>query len=127
MRGKPVLTLAKIVVHTATLAGLALTLACSQPPAPTPAPALPTLQRPRLALSVPTQGNVWVPKAALVERSGIPGVFVLENELARFRMVRVGRRDGARLEVLAGLIGNESLVLGDLAAVRDGSPIAGGG
>ena len=127
MRSKPELTIAKNVARTAGLAGLALAVACSQQPAPTPAQSLPTLQRPRLALSVPTQGNVWIPYAALVERSGIPGVFVLENELARFRMVRVGRRDGARLEVLAGLIGNESLVLGDLAAVRDGSPIAGGG
>lgn len=100
------------------------TAACSHDSAPTAVPALPALARTTLALSTPMQGNVWVPRLAVVERSGIPGVFVLEQGRARFRMVRLGRRDGGRVEVLSGLTGAEVLVTGDLTAVRDGSPIA---
>jgi hypothetical protein len=42
---------------------------------------------------------------------------------ARFRMVRAGDARGAQLEILDGLHGDETLVLGDLSAVHDGSPI----
>jgi hypothetical protein len=38
-------------------------------------------------------------------------------------MLRLGKVAGDRIEVLAGLTGNERLVLGDLHEVRDGSPI----
>lgn len=63
-----------------------------------------------------------IPRAALVERGGIPGVFVLsEAGEARFRLVRPGRSSGTQAEILSGLHGNETLVLGDLSAVHDGS------
>lgn len=104
-----------------------LTAACAPEPAPTPAPALPELVRPQIALTPPAQGNVWIPRARTVVRSGVPGVFVYEHGRARFRMVRLGRSEGARVEVIAGLIGDEVLIGGDLGAVRDGSPIRDGG
>lgn len=87
-------------------------------------PPLPQLERPVLPLTARPGGRLLVPRQALVERGGIPGVFVLdEQERARFRMVRVGKRVDGQLEILAGLQGSERLVLGDLAAVHDGSPI----
>lgn len=68
--------------------------------------------------------KIRIPRQALVERGGIPGVFVLSKEAqARFRMVRAGRTFDAQVEILSGLHGDETLVLGDLAAVHDGSPI----
>ncbi|MBI3545381.1 MAG: hypothetical protein HY081_02115 [Gammaproteobacteria bacterium] len=57
------------------------------------------------------------------ERAGIPGVYVLENQTARFRMVRSGKANATQVQILSGLNGNEILVLGDLSAVHDGSPI----
>ena len=107
----------------AILLGLALAGCDRQPPEPPPS--LPSLERPVLALNVtPGTLRIQIPRAALVERGGIPGVFVLsESGEARFRLVRPGRVSVARVEILSGLHGNETLVLGDLAAVHDGSTI----
>jgi hypothetical protein len=69
-------------------------------------------------------GRVVVPAALLVERGGIPGVFVVSTEnQARFRMVRTGKNLNGRVEILSGLSGGETLVAGDLRDVHDGSPI----
>ena len=86
-----------------------------------------------------TQARVLVPSAALTDRGGIPGVFVLQDPApfpptvrgsdgkplpeSRFRMVKTGKRVGNRIEILSGLAGDETLVLGDLSDVRDGSPV----
>jgi hypothetical protein len=97
--------------------------ACTEPPAK-PAAAIP-VARPVVVL---TRGTpLLIPRAALVERGGIPGVFVLDTAVeppqARFRMVRAGHPDNGRIEILGGLQGGETLVAGDLAPVRDGSAI----
>lgn len=82
-----------------------------------------TLERPVLTLDAKA-GRVLVPQALLVERSGVPGVFVLSAEnQARFRMVRTGKTVNGRIEILSGLSGSESLVTGDLRDVHDGSPV----
>lgn len=81
----------------------------------------PALERPLLALTAGTP--VRIPRAALIERAGVPGVFVLAGGEARFRMVRAGRPHGNQVVILAGLHGDETLVLGDLGTVHDGSPI----
>jgi multidrug efflux pump subunit AcrA (membrane-fusion protein) len=108
----PVLALAVLL----TLAG------CGEaPPEAQPAPT--ALPRPVLTLNVKT-GRILIPQLALIERGGITGVFVLEGDtLARFRMVRVGKAYGGQAEILAGLTGTETLVLGALGDVRDGSVI----
>ena len=67
--------------------------------------------------------SISIPRAALVIRNGISGVFVLENNEARFRMVRLGKIGAGKVEILSGLFGNETLVVGGLEAVHDGSPI----
>jgi len=98
-----------------------LLAACSRQPAESAKPA--ALTRPVLVPDAKT-GRVLVPPAALVERGGIPGVFVLTDEQqARFRMVRTGKAMNDRVEILSGLSGGETLVAGDLRDVRDGSPI----
>jgi hypothetical protein len=88
------------------------------PPAPVAA-----LARPVLALDAKA-GRVLVPQSLLVERGGVPGVFVLSDEnQARFRMVRTGKTVTNQVEILSGLRGNETLVSGDLRDVHDGSPV----
>ena len=105
---------------------LVLLAACDHGAAPAPVPVPPTLERPVVRVAAPRPGNtnVEIPRTALVERGGLPGVFVLDNAgHARFRLVRLGKTTGDRLEVISGLSGGETLVRGDLAQVRDGSPI----
>ncbi len=99
--------------------------ACGSQP-PSPPLVLPQLQRPLVKLqpAQSAQAQVSIPRDAFLLRGGLPGVFVLQNARARFRMIKVGRTQGDRLEVLSGLSGDETLVVGDLADVHDGSPIA---
>lgn len=105
---------------------LSLALAgCDKKPPEAP-PSLPRVERPVLALDVKPGATlrIKIPRAVLVERGGVPGVFVLsEAGEARFRLVRPGRTGDAQVEILSGLHGTETLVLGDLAAVHDGTPI----
>ena len=109
----------------------ALLVACDAAEPPIARHPLPVLERPVTQLQHRAerprdieQPNILIPARALVERGGFPGVFVLSPAReARFRMVRVGRVDGGRAEILSGLHGDETLVLGDLSAVHDGSPI----
>jgi hypothetical protein len=67
--------------------------------------------------------SISVPRSTLTYRDAVPGVFVLENDEARFRMVRTGKLGATRIEILSGLFGNEVLLLGDLDQVHDGSPV----
>lgn len=112
------------MIRMALLALAVVTLAaCGRKPESPPQ--LPRLERPVLVLTAvaKTPSGVLVPRAAYVERAGVPGVFVLHEGLARFRMVKAGRAQGEAIEILSGLTGTETLVLGDLKAVRDGSPL----
>lgn len=112
--------------HVALAMLVALTFAgCDKKPPEVPPPP-PRMERPALSLNIQPGEllKIKIPRAALVERGGIPGVFVLnEAGEARFRLVRPGRIGDAQVEILSGLHGNETLLLGDLTAVHDGSPI----
>ena len=89
------------------------------------AEALPLIERQVVKISA-VAGNgvlISIPRAALVVRNGIPGVFVVSNNQARFRMVRRGKIRRAKVEILSGLFGDESLIIGELKNVHDGSPV----
>ncbi len=96
---------------------------CGRHESPAAPVALPALERPAFALSVPEDQRILVPKTALVKRGGVPAVFVLREGQARLRMIKSGRTVGDRIEILSGLMGDETLILGDLQPVHDGSPI----
>jgi len=106
---------------SALVFAMVLLAGCEKEAAP-PAPVA-ALARPVLALDAKA-GRVLVPQSLLVERGGVPGVFVLsEEKQARFRMVRTGKTVNGRIEILSGLSGSETLVTGDLRDVHDGSPV----
>ncbi len=87
-----------------------------------PVPAA-VLERPTRTLDAKA-GRILAPQSLLIERGGVPGVFVLNDEnQARFRMVRTGKTVNTQIEILSGLDGSETLVSGDLRDVHDGSPI----
>ena len=65
-----------------------------------------------------------VPAAALLDRAGIPGVFVVDAQgIAHYRMVRPGQSTPEGVEILSGLSTGETVVVGNLAAVNNGDHI----
>lgn len=67
-----------------------------------------------------------VPKAAVLERAGITGVFVVDNDgLAQYRLVRTGAEVDGRVEILSGLNPGERVVTGNAKAVNNGTKVQG--
>ena len=114
------------LTYTAIFVVLVLLSACREPAA-TPPLSLPTMERPVMTLKIAKdpsrKARILIPRAAYVERGGLPGVYVLQAGQARFRMIHVGKTNSGQLEILSGLAGDETLVLGNLADIHDGSPI----
>lgn len=108
---------------------------CARPAPPSTPVALPILRRPVVMLHEnapwqprlappPMPAGITIPRAALTALGGLPGVFVLSRrDHARFRLVRVGRVGSRSVQILSGLSGRETLVLGDLRNIHDGSPV----
>jgi RND family efflux transporter MFP subunit len=63
------------------------------------------------------------PRAAVLERGGLTGVFVADQGVARLRWIAPGLRQGDRLAVRAGLKAGERVIL-EPAGLVDGAPIA---
>lgn len=61
--------------------------------------------------------------AALTQREGVDGVFVVDAGRAHWRAVTRGKNIGDLVEIRAGLKGGESVVLKPAAALRDGARI----
>jgi len=113
-----------LLMRLVAIIASALVFTACQKEASAPPAAVPALDRPILQLSSDPK-RILVPRIAMIERGGIPGVFVLSDQgRARFRMVKTGKHVGSEVEILSGLSGGETLVLGDLGAVHDGSPIS---
>lgn len=78
----------------------------------------------RVEVPVTRRQAMVVPVAALLDRAGIPGVFVVDARgIARYRMVRPGQRTPEGVEILSGLSTGETVVVGNLAAVNNGDHI----
>ncbi len=64
-------------------------------------------------------GRLAVPAAAIVRRAEMTGVYVVDAKgAAVLRQVRLGRNDGANVEVLSGVSAGERVALDPLAAAR---------
>jgi len=59
----------------------------------------------------------------LTGADGEPHVFVIEDGVARRRVVRLGLDDGVRVEVLEGLAPGEAVASGGRERLRDGAPV----
>ncbi|MEX2303985.1 MAG: efflux RND transporter periplasmic adaptor subunit [Bryobacterales bacterium] len=77
-----------------------------------------------------SKSALTVPEGAVVRRGQLQSVFVVENDVARRRLVSLGSGASGRQTVLSGLSGGEQVVLNP-QDVRDGAPVrvsgAGGG
>ena len=65
-----------------------------------------------------------VPAAALCSRSGGRGVFVVEGDAARFRVLETGIEDGAMVQVIAGLAEGARVVVDGNAFLEDGQRVS---
>ena len=63
-----------------------------------------------------------VPAAAVFERGGLTGVFVVAEGKARLRWIAVGAPEGEAIEVRAGLEPGERVVL-EPSGLVDGTPV----
>lgn len=114
---KPVTLTVATITLTALLAG------CHPAQEASPVIERPLVEREVVTVNKNTQGDVLIPIAARTELAGIPGVFVLQNRQARFRMVKTGKQSGNLIAVSSGLAGTETLVSGPYDGIYDGSPV----
>ncbi|GGC68459.1 efflux RND transporter periplasmic adaptor subunit [Marinobacter halophilus] len=65
----------------------------------------------KVGVPVASREALWVPESALIQRSELRAVFVLDDQdQPRLRQIREGSREGDRLEILAGLSAGERVV-----------------
>jgi RND family efflux transporter MFP subunit len=81
----------------------------------------------RLLVPSPSaEARLLVPSAALLQRGGLTGVFVLDGSRARLRWVAPGASQGGRTEVRAGVAAGETVVI-DPGPLQDGDPVTAAG
>jgi len=67
---------------------------------------------------------VVIPKSALIEKGGLQGVFVVnKNKEAHFRWLQLGTKTAGSIEVKAGLLANENIILHANTEMREGDLI----
>ncbi len=67
--------------------------------------------------------TMMVPKSAVLNRSGVQGVFVLEDGKANFHMVRLGEKIGDKVEIKAGLNLGDTIVVANNQSLLNGDNI----
>ena len=70
-----------------------------------------------------TSSALLIPLAALVHRGQLTGVYVVEANILRFRLVKIGPRLGDKVEILSGLSAGETIVSGDVQKARSGARV----
>jgi len=67
--------------------------------------------------------QVLIPQAAVLERDGRPYVFVVEDSILDRRAVSLGRSVGSDVEVMAGVIAGETIVVSGPDDLKDGDSV----
>ncbi len=67
--------------------------------------------------------SLEVPESAVILRGQMEIAFVLDDGKAHMRLVRSGRRDGGRIEIVSGLVPGEKLIISPGPNLRDGDPV----
>lgn len=69
------------------------------------------------------ENAILVPRAAIVDDEATLAVFIVEDGVARRRPIRTGLANGAMIEVLEGLEGDEQIVTIGQSGLRDGGKV----
>jgi len=110
------------ITRLLALLGVSVVAACTDP---VPLPVQPAPSVERQVYRVGDEQPLAVPRAALIERAGITGIYILDHGRARFRMVKTGVVLPAnKIEIVSGLKVGEIVVLGELSDLYDGRPVS---
>ena len=78
----------------------------------------------RVRFTVGSRKGISLPKAALLERAGITGVFVVDADgIAHYRMVRAGSELDGVIEIEAGLNPGDKVVVSNATEINSGDKI----
>ena len=77
----------------------------------------------RVGLSGGARPALLVPAAAIVQRGQLSGLYVLEESILRFRLVRTGRHLDERVEILAGLTEGATIVVAGAEKAQHGARV----
>lgn len=81
----------------------------------------------RVGFGMGTRQGILIPARAVVQRAGISGVFVVDQQgIARFRMVRSGAVDKGMVEIQAGLNPGERIATSQTEQLENGDKVSGG-
>jgi len=86
-------------------------------------PSLRTGQFGRLAVPVSEGTFLFVPPAALIRRGQLEILFVATEGKAQMRLVRTGKQTAEGIEILAGLVPGETVVVEGAGLLRDGQAL----
>jgi len=76
----------------------------------------------RVKIPVGEQELILVPAEAVATKGQLTGVYVVDSsQVITYRLVRLGRTYGPRVEILAGLKPDDTIVKGNVSQVVDGS------
>ena len=80
----------------------------------------------RVGFAVGSREGIRVPAAALAERAGITGVFVVDAQgVARYRMVRIGAAEQGMVEIQSGLNPGDKVVVSNVSELENGDKVSG--
>lgn len=77
----------------------------------------------RVTIPGPPEVLVIIPKAAVVTRGQLTGVYVVEDEILHYRQVKTGREVEGGIEILSGLSGGETIVTAGVEKARNGARV----
>jgi RND family efflux transporter MFP subunit len=77
----------------------------------------------RASFSLGEKQVLLVPQSALIHRGQLTGVYIVQNDAARLRLIKTGKRYGDGIEVLSGLSPGLRIILAPGNGISDGTKI----
>ena len=77
----------------------------------------------RVGIPVQERPAILVAEGAVVRRGQIETVFVVQDGVARLRLVKTGRHRDGRIEIISGLSGGEKVASKDAHLLKDGAAV----
>lgn len=78
----------------------------------------------RVDIPVGEAGMLMIPSSAVVHEGQLTGIYTVDaDQIARFRLIRIGRRFGSSLEVISGLKDGDRYVVVPSSELSDGAKV----
>ncbi|MCG9890029.1 MAG: efflux RND transporter periplasmic adaptor subunit [Thermosynechococcaceae cyanobacterium MS004] len=77
----------------------------------------------RLELNAAQRSTLQIPQSAIVERTGVKGIFQVQGDHAVFHPVTLGKPQGERVEVFAGVKQGSRIILNPPANLTEHTPL----